>query len=111
MPNITPTLTPPEDFSVTVAAAQSNKVTNVSIGAGQIGVEQSLALQSNVKQLIIKTRGTGVIQFTFTSGQSGTSFLTIHGNAAATLTNLDFTGTTLYFQVDRVDTVEIMELY
>lgn len=111
MPNITPTLTPPEDFSVSVSAAQNSKISNVAIGAGAVGVEQSLALQSNLKQLIIKTRGTGKIQFSFISGQSGTTFLTIHSNAAASLTDLDLSGTTLYFQVDRVDTVEILELY
>ena len=62
------------------------------------GTEYSLALQSNLKQLIIRNRDGAQMQLSFTSGQSGTNYLTISRNAVFELTYLDFTAETVYLQ-------------
>jgi len=97
--------------TVTISAATNYKVTNVSIAIGDINSEQSLALQSGVKKITIANRDNGKIQYTFVSGQSGTDFKTIPVKNHREISDINFTGKTLYFQTDKVSTIEIEEFY
>lgn len=96
--------------SVTVSAAQNHKITNMVIDAPKVDVEQSLVLQTNLKQVIIRNRDIGKIQYTFVSGESNTKFITIPKKATRSIINLDFSKT-LYLQTDAVSTIEIEEFY
>ena len=95
--------------TVTVEAGQNHKITNLS--ATPADTEVSLALQTNLKQLIIKNRDNAKTQISFTSTESGTNYITIHKGAVLTLGDLDFTGETLYLQASSISTIEILELY
>lgn len=77
------------------------------------GNEQSVALQSGLKQLIVRARSpiNANIQFAFNSGESGTNFLTIPGGASLSLKDTNFNSKTLYLQSDKNNTiVEILQL-
>lgn len=69
--------------------------------------EYSQALPADTKQFILKTRSNAKLQLSYTSGQSGTLFVTIHGSAVYSDDNF-YSSQTLYFQVDKSDTVEII---
>lgn len=100
----------PSSVSVTVAASQNAKVTNVTLTLQN--TEYSHPLTSNLKQCIIKARGFAKLQISFTSGDSGTKFLTIPNGTSLSLNDLDFTSKTLYLQSDTSSVVvEILELY
>lgn len=68
---------------------------NITIAAAN--VEQSQALPANTKEFIIRTRGAGELKLAYTSGDSGTTFMTIPGRASHTVTQF-FSSQTLYFQ-------------
>ena len=95
--------------TVTVSAAQNTKITNLSLVAAD--TEYSLALQSNLKQLIIRNRDIARTKVSFASGQSGSLFITIPKGGTLTLDQLDFTGETLYLQANKISVAEILELY
>jgi hypothetical protein len=72
-------------------------------------VEESVALSANTKRFTIRVRGTSQLKLAFTSGESGTKFVTIPMHATYFEDNVDFTGT-LYFQTNRdAQIVEIVE--
>ena len=79
-----------------------------NIALGTTDTEQSQALPSNTKQFLIKTRNNTELKISYTSGQSGTNFITIKRNAVFTDTNL-YASQTLFFQSPSTgDTVEIV---
>lgn len=107
-PISTPTFKP--SGTLTIAKAQNNSITNLSIPSAS--TEYSHALNSNLKQVIIRCRGAGALKISFTSGESGTKYFSIPKGCSLTLTEIDFTSTTLYVQSDKASqTVEILELY
>ena len=108
MPNITPTFQL-KDATITISAATTAKITNLAIGTPNS--EVSHVLQDNLKQLIIRQREIGKIQYCFTSGQSGTTYMTIPRGCTEHLADLTFSSKTLYLQSDKTGTIEIMELY
>lgn len=92
-----------------LAAATSEKITNLALTSAN--TEFSLALQANLKQLIIRNRSMAVTKFAFTATESGTKFITISRGAVATIDKIDFTSKTLYVQANIISTLEILELY
>lgn len=73
-----------------------------------INTEQSQALTANVKQIMIKSRTPATIQLAFVSGQSGTLYVTVPPNCAFVQNEIKFTGT-VYFQANKLCTIEILE--
>ena len=72
--------------------------------------EVSQVLSANTKQLLIQNRGRGRVQFSFTSGQSGTNYITIPPGASLTLTDLNISSGTLYLQSNKANqTIEVLE--
>lgn len=86
------TTTTPTIFNVSVVAAAS---------------EVSQALPANCKRFIIKARGNSKLQLAYSSGQSGTTYVTIPAGAVFEDTSF-YTSQTLYFQSSKAgETVEI----
>ena len=78
---------------------------NITIAAAD--TEQSQALPANTKRFIIRARGNGRVQIAYTSGDSGTLYMTLRPGAVFEDENF-YTGQTLYFQSNKVgETVEI----
>jgi len=59
--------------------------------------EASQALTAGTKQFTIRVRGNSELKLSYTSGQSGTLFITIPKRTAYTVSDINFNGT-LFFQ-------------
>ena len=107
MPISQPTFSPAD---VTVIGATQNKITNLVMTVS--GTEYSHSLQSNVKQLIIRSRGNGALQLAFTATESGTKYLTIPKGCSLFLGEIEFASSSLFLQsTSNNDVAEILELY
>ena len=95
--------------SVTVQGSTQHKITNKVIATPNS--EVSHALSSNLKGLIVRARDIADTKISFTSGESGTKYVTIPKRAALELNDLSFASETLYLQTSIATTVEILELY
>ena len=80
---------------------------NVIITGPDVGVEKSQVLPANTKEFLIRTRGSGEMQFAYSSGDTSTLFLTVSGCSVYNDKNL-YTSQTIFFQVDAIDVVEII---
>lgn len=90
-----------------VEAAVTATIYNVS--ALTAGTEYSQALSSGTKSFTIRSRGNSELKLAFTSGESGTKFVTIPKGASYSQEGLNFSGT-LYFQANKnSETIEIVE--
>lgn len=90
-----------------VEAGVTPTIYNVSVPLAATEVSQ--ALSAGVKRFTIKVRGNSTLQLAFTSGQSGTNYISIPFGCTYTEDGLNFSGT-LYFQtVKASQTVEILE--
>jgi hypothetical protein len=90
------------------AADSDTTVTIYNIPLGPVDTEQSQALPANTKSFLIKTRGNAQLKLAYTSGDSGTTFITIGRNAVYEDPNF-YSSLTLYFQSPATgDTVEII---
>ena len=79
---------------------------------GTADTEFSQALTEGTKKIMIRARESGVrIKMAFTSGQSGTNYITIPSNATFTENELTLgSGFTLYMQTNKAsEVVEILE--
>lgn len=95
------------DFTPTTA--QTPGVINLSLGLA--GVESSASLPLNTVRFMVKPRSTAKLQFSYTSGQSGTNYITINKGASYYEEGLQLTGATdIYIQAPENDneTVEIL---
>jgi hypothetical protein len=107
MPITQPTFSPSD---VNISGATNSKITNLALAVA--GTEYSLPLQTNLKQLMIKSRGNGVLKIAFTALDTSIKYITIYKGAVLTIDNLTFTGVTLYIQSSvNNDVAEILELY
>ena len=71
--------------------------------------EFSQLLADGVKKITIRNRGNADLKLSFTSGESGTKYFTISGNASYSEENVSLTSTTLYMQTPGVSqTIEIL---
>ena len=85
------------------------RITNISIPLAN--TEQSHVLVTGAKKILLRIRGIGKLQYSFTSGQSGTNFITIKKGNSESIDGIDLTSsTTIYFQNSRAgETLEILE--
>lgn len=75
------------------------------------GTEYSYAVPNGTKQLIISSRTQAKLRLARNPGDTAIVYKTIWPGGSFTLTDLSFTGQTLYFQSDKNSTiVEIVEL-
>jgi len=96
--------------TVTVTGASNVRITNVN--AAVSGTEYSLALVNGLKRIVIRSRLLATTQFTFTSGQSGTTYITVPPGCTFNEGGIELSGTTLYLQTSaNSNTVEILEFY
>lgn len=80
-----------------------------NLSAPAANTEVSQALPANTKKLLIRCRGNARVQFTFTSGQSGTNFVTISSGSMYAQDLLLLNSITLYLQTNLPSqTVEIL---
>ena len=107
MSNVTQTST--QNITATLGGATNIEITNFAITT--INSEVSHNLKTNLKELIVRAREAANIKLSFVSGESGTKYLTVFKGTALSLSNISFTAKVLYFQSDKVGTVEIVELY
>jgi hypothetical protein len=71
-------------------------VLNISIPTAN--VEQSVALNPKVKQVLLRLRERGIVKIAFSSGESGTTFFTIPPGVTMNLDKVNLASTTIYFQ-------------
>lgn len=94
--------------SVTIVGATTPKVYNVSCPLA--GTEYSQALSAGTVRYTLRSRGGGKIQYSFTLGASGTTYITVMPGCSESEDGLSLTGKTLYFQSSKAsDTIEIKE--
>jgi hypothetical protein len=90
-----------------VQAGTSPVITNVAIVAANTEVSHSLG--ASTKSFLIRVRGLARLQLSYTSGDSGTTFVTVPKGCNYSEGGIDFSGV-LYFQTDKpTQTVEILE--
>lgn len=93
--------------NVQVNVAQTPTIYNLS--APTAGTEYSQSLNANTRQILLRVRGNGRAQISFTSGESGTKYITIPSGASLSLTDLG-ASVTLYIQTDKnAQVIEILE--
>lgn len=95
--------------AINAALGGSNDTTatmfNVSMPVS--GTEYSQALPANCKKFIIRSRSKGKIQLAYTTGESGTKYITINPGATFEDNNL-YVSQTIYFQSSK--NTDILEL-
>ncbi len=92
---------------VSIDAATTPKIYNVSVPNG--GVEVSQALSADTKKFLIRVRDVDQLQLSFTAGQSNVDFFTIPRGCTYLEDLVDFNGS-LYFQTTKDNQiVEILE--
>lgn len=97
----------------TIFPSSSNKeqlnrnpqITNVVVST--INAEQSITLAADIRKFTLKCRGNAKIQLCFVSAQSNSNYMTLGPGNILTEENLD-QGLTIYYQLDRADTVELL---
>lgn len=98
----------PVSGTLTVGSATTPTMTNLSLPTPD--TEVSHVLQTDLKQLLFKTRDRKSLKYAFVSGESGTKYMTVPPSGIVVLDGLSFSGKTLYLQSPSVTTVEILEL-
>lgn len=94
--------------SSTQPASAATTATFFNIALGVVNTEQNQVLPTNTKEFIIKSRANSVLKLAYTTGESGTKFITIPKGGVYTDSNL-YTTLTIYFQSPQTsDTVEIV---
>ena len=91
-----------------IAGATVSTITNLSLPV--INTEVAHALVSNLKTLIIRNRTKAELKLAFVATESSAKYITLPGGATMELSNLSFTGETIYMQSPKISVVEILEL-
>lgn len=97
-----------QTFRSAAAQATTHTIYNV-VSPGTASTEFNQVLTNNTKQLLIRCRGKATVQFSFTSGESGTKYITIEKNAVYKASDLNLVNKTLYMQVDAANQVVEIE--
>jgi hypothetical protein len=96
--------------STPVGSSTTTKIINLPLPTADTEVSHSLS--ANLKQIIIRLRDYADLKFSFVSTESGTKFITIPKGTTLVLSELNFTGTSIYFQSPKSSQiVEILELF
>ena len=100
---------PGDSWSVDIAKVTTPTITNVTTPTA--GTEFSHALAVGTKRFKVQIRGKSKIQLTYTSGASGTNYITVWPGNVYEEDSLDLSGgATLYMQTTKTgETVEILE--
>lgn len=98
-----------EEVPVTLTpAVVSPTITNLSLATANTEVDHTL--QTNLKQITIRNRDNGRLQFSFTDGQSGSNYITIPAGATFSIDGINYSAGTLSIQSNKASqTVEILE--
>jgi hypothetical protein len=80
-------------------------VTNVNVPTPN--TEQTVSLAGTIRRITIKARGTAKLQIAFVATESATNYITVPPGAIFTEENFE-APTQLFFQADKIDTVEIL---
>jgi hypothetical protein len=81
----------------------------VNVASALINTEYSYTFSANTKKILIKPRIDSNVKFSYISGQSGTTFITIPKGNTFSLDQLNLNGVTIYFQTDKPsNTLEIL---
>lgn len=95
-------------INVNLQSFFSTTPTIANISAITSGTEYSYTFPTNTKKFMLKTRDSARLQFSYISGQSGTTYITVSSGSTYYLENLKLTSTTIYFQTNKNgETVEI----
>lgn len=88
-----------------ISIRDSDTTTTIfNVTATLANTEYSQALPADTKEFLIKNRTNGNMKLAFTSGQSGTLYMSIPCGAVYANTNF-YSSQTLYFQVDKAATI------
>jgi hypothetical protein len=79
---------------------------NITIAAGDINVEQSQALPSGTKKILIQHSANGTTKFGFVSGLA--TFITLPKGTTYSETGLSLNGKTLYLSTNKIGTLEVL---
>ena len=96
-------------FEINIDDASEVKIANLAMATP--GNEESYSFQDNMKQVMIRSRVLTDVQFAFTSGESGTNFITLKAGCSLSISSLDFNSKVFYAQASTATTLEIIELY
>lgn len=98
----------PVESSESIAA--NIGVNNLSMPTAN--TEYSLALESGIRQLTVRSRITSTMKIAFVSGETTTNFITLEPGAVLVLDKMKLTGKTIYIS-SNVDsnTAEIIQQY
>jgi len=96
--------------SSTSGIATTPTITNLVLDATP-GTEESHVFVANLKQVMIKARQSNhELQFSFTTGETDTKFVTIEAGTNYFEQNLNLSSTTLFIESNKASTiVEILE--
>lgn len=106
----------PLPVNATVSGASPpGDVTIYNVLVGTANTEFSQALPASTRAVKVQVRDPGIaanLQYAFTVGESGTDYFTVKPGNKEEINSVDFTGTTIYFQVSKANvTVEILALH
>ena len=94
----------------TSVTGQTPNIVNLTLGVA--GTESSTVLPVNTVKFTITERNSEKLQFSFTSGQSGTNYITVKRGVTREEKDLEFTSAqTLYVQAPSKDNAEVEILY
>ena len=97
-----------ETINVSVDPSTTPTITNLTLTNPV--TEYQHTFQSNVKRFTIKARNSAKLQFSFSSGQSGTNYFTIERGCTYDESGLKVASLDIYLQSDKGSTiVEILE--
>lgn len=83
-------------------------ITNITYPV--INAEQSHAFNANTKRFMIRFREHGKMNLTFTTGTTGSNFITLRPGTVYSEMDIENTGSlTIYFSVNNTGTVEVLE--
>lgn len=104
---------------ITNSSSDSVPVTSTDISANitinneniaSANTEQSLTLESNVTQLLIRNRDlTAETKISFVSGESGTKYISIRKGSVLNLNGFKLANAILYFQSNKTSVIEIIQ--
>lgn len=73
------------------------------------GTEYNTVIAAFTKEFSIKSRDGGTIQFAYIAGDSGINYITVPAGSVFTKSNIySSSGITLYFQCNKITTLEVM---
>lgn len=108
--NGNPALNVTGDVDVEFSSADNLLITNLSVPVA--ATEVSLALETDVQQILIRSRIRATLQIGLAVGESGSNNITLKPGAVLTLDKMKLNSQTIYLQSDvGSNTIEILQWY